>query len=205
MLNAKRLSLTVFSMVLTFSIGLVSVNLPLSSYAQNSALVRDGNSIALQQTGQMQSSQQESQVISGDASVLSGNNLLCQNQDSSQVSRLSSGICNSGQVNPPSNVPTAKLIVNATVNDGQCTVAKTCSITITYGSKLITQSVTHSMLFDIDVPVDSRFAITVTSFGPLTATITNSDCQIFSTEPYFQCRGTKNSQPTQLNTIFFSR
>lgn len=39
------------------------------------------------------------------------------------------------------------------------------------------------MLFEIDVPVDSRFAITVTSIGPLTATVTNSDCQIFSTEP----------------------
>lgn len=130
---------------------------------------------------------------------------MCQNQDSSQISSIPSGICNSEQVNPPPNVPTAKLIVNVTVKDVQCSIGKSGTITITYGPKLISQSVAHSMLFDIDVLVDSRFAITVTSFGPLTASATNSDCAIISTEPYFQCRGIKNSQPTQLNTIFFSR
>jgi len=192
-------------MLLTLSIGLVSVNFPLSSYAQNSALSQDGNDRAEQDTEQSQSSNQVNQIVSGDSSILSGNNHQCQNQDNSQLSPLLSGICNSGKSNPPPNVPTAKLIVDATVKDGQCTIAKSCSITITYGPKLITQSVTHSMFFDIDVPVDSRFAITVTSFGPLTASVTNSDCQIISTEPYFQCRGIKNSQPTQLNTIFFSR
>ncbi|WP_196816326.1 hypothetical protein [Candidatus Nitrosocosmicus oleophilus] len=173
-----------------------------SVHAQSNTLAQKGNSQAEQVIDQLQSSNQDDQVVSGDSSILSGNNLQCQNQDNSQG--FDEG-CNLGQTNLPPNGPTAKLIVDATVKDGQCTIAKSCSITITYGSKLITQSVTHSMLFDIDVLIDSRFAITVTSFGPLTASVTNSDCEIFSTEPYFQCRGIKNPQPTQLNAIFFSR
>jgi len=172
-----------------------------SIYAQSNSLSQKGNSQAEQIIDQLQSSDQDNQVVSGDSSILSGNNLQCQNQDNSKVSDES---CNLGQTNLPPNGPTAKLVVDATVKDGQCTIARSCTITITYGPKLITQPVTHSMLFDIDVPIDSRFAITVTSFGPLTASVTNSDCQIFSTEDYFQCRGIKNSQPTQLNAIFSS-
>jgi hypothetical protein len=187
--------------MLTLSTGLISVNTLLSSAnAQNNALSQDGDGTGQQKIEQGQSSNQDNQVVSGDSSILSGNNLQCQDRDNSQVSDES---CNLGQSNLPPNGPTVKLIVSATVKDGQCMIAKSCSITITYGPKLITQSVTHSMLFDIDVPIDSRFAITVTSFGPLTASVTNSDCEIFSTEPYFPCRGVKNTQPTQLDTIFF--
>ncbi|MDF0680269.1 MAG: hypothetical protein P0116_04825 [Candidatus Nitrosocosmicus sp.] len=192
-----------FFVFLTLSIGIVSANsLVKSIYAQSNTLAQNGGGNAGQDIAQSQTSNQDNQVVSGDSNILSGNNLLCQNQDNSQ---FSDGICNSGQADLPPNGPTAKLIVDATVKDGQCMIAKSCTITITYGPKLITQSVTHSMLFDIDIPIDSRFAITVTSFGPLTASVTNSDCEIFSTEPYFQCRGIKNSQTTQLTTIFFSR
>jgi hypothetical protein len=41
-LNIKRLGLTAFFIVLTLSIGVTSVNLPISSYAQSNALSRSG-------------------------------------------------------------------------------------------------------------------------------------------------------------------
>ncbi len=84
-MNIKRISLTVFFMLLTFSIGLVSVNLPLTSYAQNSALSQSGNGNSGEETGQIQSSEQNGQTVSGDSSILSGNNLSCQNQANSEI------------------------------------------------------------------------------------------------------------------------
>ena len=54
----KRLSLTVSFCCITLFIGLVSVNLPLSSYAQNNVLGQNGNGLAEQETAQSQSSQQ---------------------------------------------------------------------------------------------------------------------------------------------------
>ncbi len=77
LLNIKRLSLTLFFIVLTLSIGLVSVNLPLLSYAQNNILGQDGNGLAEQIIDQSQSFEQDGQVVSGDYTVLSGNNILC--------------------------------------------------------------------------------------------------------------------------------
>ena len=80
----KNKALTFFFMLLTISIGLVSVNTPLTVKAQNSILSQSGDdSEAVQETGQDQSSNQDGQVVSGDGSFLSGNNLLCQDQDSS--------------------------------------------------------------------------------------------------------------------------
>ena len=125
-------------MLPTMSIGIVTVNLPLSGKAQNGALSQERGGEAAQGIEQGLSTEQSQQVISGDTSILSGNNLLCQNQLHSPVYSLLTGICNLGQLNPPSIVPTVKLSVNATVKDGQCSVAKSCTITITYGSKLIT-------------------------------------------------------------------
>ena len=72
-------------MLLTLSIGLVSVNLPLSVKAQNRALSQDSGGDAEQVTEQGQTSEQSGQVISSDASIFSGNNIECQNQDNSQA------------------------------------------------------------------------------------------------------------------------
>jgi len=80
-------------MLLTLSIGLVSVNLPFSVYAQNSALSQSGNSDSAQETKQSQSSDQNGQLVSGESSILSGNNLVCQDQDDSDVSL---GLCPDG-------------------------------------------------------------------------------------------------------------
>ena len=47
-------------MILTFSTGLVSVNLPVTANAQNNALSQRGNGNSDQQTEQLQSSEQNS-------------------------------------------------------------------------------------------------------------------------------------------------
>ena len=90
-MTIKKISLTGFFIILTLSIGLVSVNLPLTK-AQTSALSQsgDGNNEAGQETKQSQSSTQDNQVVMGDSSILSGNNLLCQNQSNSD---FSSSLC----------------------------------------------------------------------------------------------------------------
>lgn len=82
-------------MLLTLSIGLVLVNLPLSSNAQNSALSQSGNSDSEQETKLSQSSGQNGQVISGDASILSGNNLACQEQENSEAGL---SLCPEGEI-----------------------------------------------------------------------------------------------------------
>ena len=58
------MSLIAFFVVLTLSIGLVSVNLPLTVKAQNSALSQDIGGVAEQSKGQRQSSIQDNQIIS---------------------------------------------------------------------------------------------------------------------------------------------
>ncbi len=60
MLNAKKSSLTIFFMLLTLSIGLVSVNLPLTVKAQTNALSQTGNGYSEQETKLGQSFEQDS-------------------------------------------------------------------------------------------------------------------------------------------------
>ncbi|TVP41382.1 hypothetical protein [Candidatus Nitrosocosmicus arcticus] len=75
--------LTVFFIILTLSIGLVSENLPLSSYAQNNALYQNGNGDSEQEIEQSQLSGQDDQVVSGDSTIASGNSALCQTMENS--------------------------------------------------------------------------------------------------------------------------
>ena len=86
-MKIKRLGLTVFFIALTLSIGLVSGHTPLSSAnAQNSVLSQSGDSEdRKQETIQLQSSEHNGQVVSGDSSVLSGNNILCEDQDNPDI------------------------------------------------------------------------------------------------------------------------
>jgi len=113
-LTIKRLSLTVFFVVLTLSIGLVSVNLPLSSYGQNSALSQNGNGDdAGQGTGQVQTSHQDNQVVSGDATTLSGNNVQCQDQENSDIVSNSNEGCPANSTQPPSVDEKCYFCINA--------------------------------------------------------------------------------------------
>ena len=89
-------------MILTLSIGLVSVNSPLSVKAQNNAISQNGGGAAEQEIKQGQSSTQNNRIISGDSSILSGNNLLCQAMEHSVVPSLCSA---DGLSEPPPTSP----------------------------------------------------------------------------------------------------
>jgi len=81
------------------SIGVMSANSEAKSvYAQSNSLAQKGNSQAYQVIEQLQSSDQDNQAVSGESSILSGNNLQCQNQDNSKVSASN---CASGLGNVP--------------------------------------------------------------------------------------------------------
>ena len=97
-MNIKKSCLTVVFILLTLSIGLVSVDMPLAANAQNSALSQSGdNDDAGQDLGPRQASDQDNHIISGVGSILSGYNLLCQNQDDP----IFNGFCNDVDRNDP--------------------------------------------------------------------------------------------------------
>jgi hypothetical protein len=102
-LTIKRISLTAFFIALTLCIGLESVNVPLTVTAQNNALSQSGNSDSEQETEQSQSSDQNGQVVSGDSSILSGNNLSCQDKQNSEAGL---GLCPDGTIPPSSGTQT---------------------------------------------------------------------------------------------------
>jgi len=87
--KTKRFVLTVMSIVLTLSIGLVSINSPYYTIAQNEGLAQDGsNGEADQDIEQLQASNQDNQVVSGDRSIASGNNFLCQTMNNIDVNSI---------------------------------------------------------------------------------------------------------------------
>jgi hypothetical protein len=104
-MNKSKSSLTVFFMLLTISIGLVSVNSPLNAKAQNNVLSQNGVGEAEQETEQGQSSAQDNQIVSGDSSILSGNNLGCQSMDNVQDITNEESFCILHEANPPNSQP----------------------------------------------------------------------------------------------------
>lgn len=74
--------------------------------AQNSVLSQSGNGDAEQDTIQSQSSNQNGQVVSGDSSILSGNNIACQDQDNSEAGL---GQCPDGAIPPSSGTVTLRV------------------------------------------------------------------------------------------------
>ncbi len=84
-MNNSELSLTLFFMLLSISIGVVLVNSPLNAKAQNNVLSQNGVGAAEQETEQGQVLTQNNQVVSEDNSILSGNHLLCQSMDDPNV------------------------------------------------------------------------------------------------------------------------
>lgn len=119
LMTLKRLSLTVFFISLTLSIGLVSVNSPLTVNAQNSALSQKGSGDAYQKTGQSQSSNSDSQVVSGESSILSGNNAQCKDQENSDVAQLSNKCITESLESPTPNIELATLKIT-TIQRANC-------------------------------------------------------------------------------------
>lgn len=92
---------------------------PLTVNAQNSALLQGGkgHNEGEQQTEQLQSSNQNGQGVSGDSSLLSGNNLVCQNQDNLGPESSSEGFCQSeGLISTLPNFGQYILTVRATAS-----------------------------------------------------------------------------------------
>ena len=114
-IDNQNTCLTIFFVALTLSIALLSVNLPLSSYAQNNALSQKENGDSEEQMGQLQSSDHNGQVVSGDCTVLSGNNLLCQVQDNSDDLQVLTGMCSLGET-IPLNIPPGTLVITTDSN-----------------------------------------------------------------------------------------
>lgn len=123
-MTLKRLSFTSFFIFLTLSIGIVSINSPLNVNAQNSALTQSGGGTAEHEIEQGQLSTQNNQIVTGDDSILSGNNLACQDQDNS-LDGL--GICPDFLETVPPESGFAPLHIK-TVLKADCTVRTTCPI-----------------------------------------------------------------------------
>lgn len=147
-MTIKRLGLTIFLVALTSSIGLVSVNLPLSSYAQNNALSQKGNGDSEQQIGQLQSSDHNGQAVSGDSSVLSGNNLLCQDQENS-VMTLLGDICDAEISKNPNQI--TNIFFTAVVGDSPRLVPSTNLDVILDGRTVFNETIVDKVVKRISI------------------------------------------------------
>lgn len=93
-MRIKRIGLTVVNIILILSIGLVSVNMPYYTMAQNEGIAQDGsNGEADQDIEQSQESKQNNQVVTGDGSIASGNNILCQTMNNIGIKSIEDSVC----------------------------------------------------------------------------------------------------------------
>jgi len=93
-MRIKRIGLTVVNIILILSIGLVSVNMPYYTMAQNEGIAQDGsNGEADQDIEQSQESKQKNQVVTGDGSIASGNNILCQTMNNIGIKSIEDSFC----------------------------------------------------------------------------------------------------------------
>lgn len=122
--------------------------------ATNNVLSQNGDSNAVQETEQFQMSDQDNQVISGDASINSGNNIQCNSQiNSKTTSSVSDNICAIDDLNGPNtneDKVKIKLIIQYIVDPG-CVPGQTrdhgCNggagtYTITSGTSVISRGTT---------------------------------------------------------------
>jgi len=82
---------------------MVSIYSPLNINAQSSALSQNGNGESEKETGQRQTSKQNGQVVSGDRSILSGNNVLCQSTTNSNINSNVNSDCPANTLPPRVN------------------------------------------------------------------------------------------------------
>ena len=93
-MKSKKIGLTIFNIILILSIGLVSVNLPYYTMAQDVGLAQDGNNgEANQDVEQLQVSEQNNQAVSGEGSIASGNNIMCQTMNNIDVESIEDDVC----------------------------------------------------------------------------------------------------------------
>ena len=166
-MNAKRLGLTIFFIVLTLSIGLVSLNQPLLSFAQNSVLSQsDTWDSAEQEIGQLQSSEQDSQVVTGDSGMLSGNNLRCPSTDNSKENANNDRFCIPNGEEPPNSPPpptAIRSLLKVTTFDYAIPEARpTITVSDSTGSQSYKPLGDPKAEFFV-IPVNEKFSVTVST------------------------------------------
>lgn len=193
-MNIKRLSLTAFIILLTLSIGLVSVNSPLTVKAQNNALSQSSVGAADQETELGQSSDQDNQIVSGDSSIASGNNLLCQDEDNSKgiKAKLPNTLGSCLVDEPSSQLPN---IGRNVLTIDVASIHTSSEITVTDESDGSSDSFTVGVdvVRQYVIPVGHHYSIEVDSFDPEAEVGFFGDCKQ-GPDPW-SCKGVMQSQP----------
>ena len=194
----KNRVLTIFFMLLTISIGLVSVNLPLAAEAQNSALSQNGGGAAEQDTEKSQSSEQNGQVISGDSSIASGNNLSCEDQAISDTFSERLNICDIDGIN-------AAVVLDLEINESRCDVCVVILLVSHTHNGITEERITghnESEVLTRELPIGDKFSVSTRSFGSDAVEMTVgslSDCKIKVIDSEPTCIGRKGPLTTNIH------
>ncbi len=193
-MNIKRSSLTAFFILLTLSIGLVSANSPLTVKAQDNALSQNGVGAAEQETEQGQSSTQDNQIVSGDSSIASGNNLLCQDEDNSKgIKAMLPNALRSCLLDEPSRqLPNIGRNV-LTIDVASFRTSSDITVTDESDGSSDTFRVFLDVVRQYVIPVGHHYSIEVDSFDPEAEIGILGDCEQ-GPDPW-SCKGVMQSQP----------
>jgi len=150
------------------------------TYAQKNALSQDGNSKDPQETEQSQFSEQNDQVLSGDISALSGNNLLCQDLENSVTKRSTTNLCIDDGITFPTENRKIKILLDST-EIPSCEAKNICNHTASHlyinqgtglGSRIFDRTFTfeelrNSVPFEINLPPNNVLNLYYNAFKPL--------------------------------------
>jgi hypothetical protein len=204
-LSIIKLSITSFFIVLTLSLGFISATLPLSVNAQHSALSQSGSgNDSEQETNQAQSSEQDNQVISGDSSILSGNNLECQSINNSPGLEEHDKICSLEGGEPGNPLPDADqvgLLVRYRAagifdNIAIVTVKNTADGSVLDSFKLLNQQI---KIEGYAVPFGSHYSVEVELLGGEARIAQTENCIVGPSEA--ECEFIADSNPKHVNVV----
>jgi hypothetical protein len=164
-------------MILTFSTGLVSVNLPVTANAQNNTLSQRGNGNSDQQTEQLQSSEQNSQVGSGDSSILSGNNVFCQNISQNEIMDYQIGSCFNDNDDPVSTISDLHYTFNiqSIVSPSCLEVTLLCNTNLGFVGMIPMTQETHPIIVNQQIAYDEDMRTTFYLPGYIAENIRSGD------------------------------
>ena len=164
-------------MILTFSTGLVSVNLPVTANAQNNTLSQRGNGNSDQQTEQLQSSEQNSQVGSGYSSILSGNNVFCRNISQNEIMDYQIGSCFNDNDDPVSTISDLHYTFNiqSIVSPSCLEVTLLCNTNLGFVGMIPMTQETHPIIVNQQIAYDEDMRTTFYLPGYIAENIRSGD------------------------------
>lgn len=174
-------------------------------YAQSNSLAQKGNSQADQLKEQLQSSNQDNQLVSGDSSVLSGNNLQCQDQKNSKDIINDNVICLSPEQtsNPPPLTVSRNILILHIFDDSRIT--GTITVSDSMGSETIRVNFEDAAEFVI--PINDKYTVTYNpgSGNPngLDITFLSKDCKRIGNS--FSCSGVMSNSPQSVSITVMER